>query len=76
MAYCRFGPDSDVYMYKDISNRWFQIYVGRNRHEEKQTAVGALVALQGLESEGFKVPEHAYNRLRREISGWIKDSNG
>ena len=76
MAYCRSGPDSDVYMYKDISTRWFYIYVGKDRHEMKQTPVGALIALQELEREGFKVPQHTYDRLRAEIGGWDKYSNG
>lgn len=73
MAYCRFGEDSDVYMYSSIIGG-FQFHI-TDRNSLGKTGIDfhvptiedALHRMTRLKTQGFKVPEYALDRLRSEL---------
>ena len=65
MAYCRFGRDSDVYVYRSSDKYvmhepggWTMVFGTREE---------ALQALLDARDDGLKVPDNTFERLRREI---------
>lgn len=67
MSYCRFGPNSDVYMYESIYGA-FQIHVKSKFKDYSCTnRKEALEILNNLSYEGYKIPQEAFDRLKKEI---------
>jgi hypothetical protein len=73
MAYCRFGPDSDVYVYR-LFDGGFQFYISDKNSLGKPgsdfmvlTLSEAMHRMMRLVRQGFKVPEHAMERFRAEL---------
>ena len=76
MSYCRFGKDSDVYMYPSMNiiccacritpekfpdgSEWYG-------NPEFATAEDALFHLRKHRAAGYKVPFYAVRRLRKEL---------
>lgn len=73
MSYCRFGPDSDVYLYRTLYGndiRWECCACSMEKpfgSTISKTLKEALVHLHDHEKRGDRVPAGAINRLRREI---------
>lgn len=75
MAYCRWGKDSDVYMYYGGG---YMFHLGWQVKDETSTsdfsvatAEEALHRLKRIKTQGYKVPDYAIERLEQEI----KDQN-
>lgn len=71
MSYCRFGFDSDVYVFHSV--RGYLVCCGcrlRNdmTDERMYTRRSALLHLEKHKNAGHNVPEYAIRRLEREIS--------
>ena len=64
MAYCRVGADSDVYCFHSIFGGW-EVYWPTG-YANEPTETGAIGRLETLKSLGYKVPERAIERLKRE----------
>ncbi|BAU40063.1 hypothetical protein [Ralstonia phage RSP15] len=73
MSYCRFGKDSDLYMYHSGSGYCFHLAqsfvydAGKDFVIEK--AEDALRRLKRLKTQGYKIPDRAIKRLESEIKG-------
>jgi hypothetical protein len=69
MAYCRFGPDSDVYFYKTLDG-WECCRCSLNSGEFVYLANfdAAYAHIQDHVKAGHKVPDKALSRLRKEAS--------
>ncbi len=65
MSYCRFGDDSDVYMYPNTDGTidCCACRLGGGRY----TIAEALDHLEEHQGVGHVVPQHAIDRLKREI---------
>ena len=67
MSYCRFGIDSDVYMYASIYGG-FQINVkDKFKSNNCDSRKEALEILTNLTYEGYKIPQSVFDRLKKEI---------
>jgi hypothetical protein len=77
MAYCRCGEDSDVYVW---CGRFYEIHFGEGipgvTEKMKQTGFHdqsfedgkqALEFMEKVKDAGFKIPEHALERLKWEL---------
>jgi hypothetical protein len=76
MSYCRFGPDSDIYLYPSANSdgeKVFALNVGRvglprdGDHQLLWSEAECIAVLYGLAKEGYKVPDYAFRRLGREL---------
>lgn len=68
MAYCRFGADSDVYLYAHINGGWHCSGCSIDKREPlMKSAQEALDHLRVHVKNGEKVPRHAIRRLQNEI---------
>lgn len=74
MAYCRCGPDSDVYLFASIANgkSVFYAYISNEvdyspDYALLESPLDALKYLLKLRHVGLKVPDSAINRLEEEI---------
>lgn len=67
MSYCRFGDESDVYMYPANTN---EIWCCACQLEPERllTQEEALEHLEEHRGVGHQVPQHAIERLKREIA--------
>lgn len=78
MSYCKFGADSDVYLYSSTqhpdsahikSDVWVLLAgAGEQQPEMLPTPRAAYDRLLSLRSEGKRVPEAALERLQEEMS--------
>ena len=73
MAYCRFGDDSDLYMYSSITGG-YQFHLAndtalgeRDVDFAVRTAEEALHRLKRMKTQGYKIPDYAIERLAKEI---------
>jgi hypothetical protein len=70
MSYCRFGPDSDVYVYPvgggKVECCWCAL--SETRETVSLTRGEMLAHLWDHEQAGHKVPDYATLRLRGEIA--------
>jgi hypothetical protein len=70
MSYCRFGPDSDVYVYSNLDGKveccWCAL--SETRETVPLTREEMLAHLWDHEQAGHKVPDYATLRLRGEIA--------
>lgn len=55
MAYCRFGRDSDVYVYEHVHGYWM-IDAGGSRQLHLPSAAACADALEALRAHGYRVP--------------------
>ena len=73
MAYCRFGSDSDLYMYSSIFGGYqFMLANDTNLGEKDlsfniKTAEKALHRLKRMKTQGYKIPDYAIENLNEEI---------
>jgi len=71
MSYCRFGADSDVYLF--ASGDGFHFYIANDtknhagEHYFADTAQDALDRIKELRISGLKIPERAVKRLKDEM---------
>ena len=72
MAYCRFGNDSDIYMYSSITGGYVFHITDKNCLNKKgidfivPTAKEAFHRLLRLKTQGFKVPDYTIERMQKE----------
>lgn len=71
MAYARLGPDSDVYLFKTLQEKQFQLFVGNTighvkggRYSDPKKVYAKLAILK---AQGLKIPEHTFERLKGEF---------
>lgn len=74
MSYCRFGSDSDIYLYsstyRDGSAVWVLMY-GRQSGvctEEITSRKGVYDRLLTLRTQGLVIPDRALDRLQHEMT--------
>jgi len=74
MSYCRFGEDSDLYIYKSIQSGDIVVHVGYRETGEHHPLQGEVYQFSGrgdaldfvntLKNDGYKVPDRAIERLK------------
>lgn len=70
MSYCRFGDDSDVYVYATFDGKWIiHSPIPSTSSESRQECLQRML---DLSKAGHKVPQYAINRLQEEIE--LEDS--
>jgi hypothetical protein len=71
MSYCRWGKDSDVYVYHGGDYMVHVSVLENNPHSnanlKASTREGLLGLLTLLRDSGVKVPQQAFDRVEREI---------
>ena len=68
MAYCRFGKDSDVYVYAHIDGGYsFHLAKDSLPVYNVPTAREDIDKLKELKAQGYKVPKYAIKRLEDEV---------
>jgi hypothetical protein len=65
MAYCRWGDDSDVYVYEHIDGIYI-CHAGLSGTFYELTPGKCAKKLEELRSKGLKVPQYAIDELRYE----------
>jgi hypothetical protein len=72
MSYCRFGPDSDVYVYASLGDEWICCACALNEATESwerfATPAEMIAHLKKHKGAGHMVPEYAIERLQGEGS--------
>ncbi len=95
MSYCRFGAYSDVYCYpcayggfvillatEGLPQTALKIVATEKARRKLETRKDCLTELERLSSLGFRIPIHAFARLREEIAqekqraDWLKKHVG
>jgi len=67
MAYARFGPDSDVYVFESAHSIYCQRCRSNNcRDVVAQTRSEMLAHMQKHRDAGDKVPDYAFDNLRAD----------
>lgn len=66
MSYCRIGPDSDVYVI--VSGAVYAVTVVGGDYYTFVKLSDLYNCLERLSSEGYKVPERVFKRIRSEQS--------
>lgn len=78
MSYCRFGDDSDVYLYHHINGSYeccscrlmgFEKGSGMHKSKKMSNLNEALVHLMKHKKKGHKVPDYAFGRVLEELEG-------
>ena len=71
MSYCRFGPNSNVYMFESVEGHWeccgcwlVSEYGGRTKLQSPQAALDHLLEHRAA---GHVVPEYAIDALKEEL---------
>lgn len=67
MSYCRFGPDSDVYVFQHVGGGWECCGCLFGDSLRAETREEMLSHLEDHIKTGHTVPEHAIARLKAEI---------
>ncbi len=67
MSYCRYGEDSDVYLFQSSAGYECMVSGGQTGFVVK-TPTEALRKLLSLRNSGLKVPQGGIDRLEREIA--------
>jgi hypothetical protein len=71
VSYCRFGDDSDVYLYPGDGD-WeccgCRISVGDDGRTRLESLPAVLAHLEAHRAAGHKVPDHAFSRVRHELT--------
>ena len=74
MAYCRLGPDCDVYLFANLKGRYEFVLSDRadwspfKNDFTVETAQEALQALKDLRWLGLRIDQYAFDRLEKEIA--------
>ena len=69
MSYCRWSKEhSDVYVYAHVVGGWTTHIVGEDAFSDP-TPSDCADRLEGLRAKGYRVPQYAIDRLRREALG-------
>ncbi len=71
MSYCRFGPDSDVYVYADVGGGWTTHLVcnGRGFVTHNDSTLEELRdRLIALREKGLTIPDYTFRMIDEEIS--------
>lgn len=72
MAYCRFGPDSDVYVYESIYGGFDFFLANKTNLGEKDlsftipTIEEAIHRLERMKIQGYKVPDYAIESMKKD----------
>lgn len=74
MAYCRFGGDSDVYVYEAVYGGWTTHVDDMTFNDE--TRKECRERLEHLREVGYTVPQRAIDRLLREEADDQADGEG
>jgi len=71
MSYCRFGEDSDVYVFEHVDGGWMCCGCWLDgRSTTTKTRGGMLAHLRKHRLAGHQVPKDAVSRLREER--WLR----
>lgn len=70
MSYCRFGDDSDVYLFCGSK---YEMHVSRTSNSAPESYIfdtpdEVLNKLLDLRDEGVKIPDYALKRLQYEVN--------
>jgi len=82
MAYCRFGADSDVYMYRTFAGNYQFFISDKNSLKKKgsefmvSTLSEVLHRLTRLKTQGFKIPQYTIDRVRGELNNEEVENEG
>jgi hypothetical protein len=68
VSYCRFGPESDVYVYESCSGGWECCFCGIGPSANFPSRTQMLDHLDQHVKAGHKVPDYAIARLREEMA--------
>jgi len=78
MAYCRWGPNSDVYVYRGFSGSWWGFIARRNLplpNGEDWFKCSSLEELQQKLTElrelGYKIPDRTFERIGKEVDDGV-----
>lgn len=88
MSYCRFGPDSDVYCYKNVFGGYTVIVATFKQNLEEliglphdgetfnvKTLKELKAKLNHLKKLGYLVPDAAFQRIKRELKHPVQYSS-
>ena len=74
MSYCRFGDNSDVYVYCSREDVYVCCACSLDKLWEHVTPSEVITHLELHVAAGHQVPQYAFDRLREDVVAWLADS--